>query len=1413
MKKHYFQLFSIFLFCFLSIKAKAQLDTTFWFAAPDLIGVIPSGPGADRPIYLRISTAGQAAKIKISIPANPSFTIPPLNIGANSSQSIDLTAYIDLIENGLVNSVMSKGLLIESTAPISCYYDIVNTRSGDMFALKGKNALGIKFTIPFQMVFNNRGSEPNTNDFIILATENNTSIQIKPKNDLIDYAAGISFSITLKKGETYMCRAANNIPSQRPGGTVITANKPISITIKEDLLQYPGFGCADAGGDQLIADDIAGQEFIVVKGRFNTGNPDYYYVFATQNNTTVKVNNIEIKKLNAGEYYTGNLYDDACFVETSAPAHLLHVSGFGCEIGMAIIPSIKCTGSSRVNTTRALASEEFYLNIISPKSIINDFIVNNNPSLLNSGLFLPVPGTNSDWMYLRFRVDPSVAGTGANVIIENSKGKFHAGVIQGGSATTRYGYFSDFSTNTVLLSDPKNPSIALKDTTIVCYNTELKIDALNLAATSYNWIGPNGFTYAGQQLNINSFDIKNVGEYTVSSSGTGCGNASKSFVLTIDKPVADFNFITNGCENDLVSFSTSPTAGIRWVWNFGNNNLLDTLSAIIPSRKLIGAGDINISMKLASEKGCFSEPLTKIISLSSKPKATYTIPPTTCINDQIGFADASSIVIGTIKKWSWDLNNNQGIKSFTNNDPQIARYSIAGKKQVKLFVESQTGCISDTFSLASFIINPLPNPGFVVPEVCLDDALAKFIDTSKSSDGFNSFSYQWNFNAGAIPVNPGPVYSAAQTIEKNPAIKYKGTGKYLIKLIVNSRGCIDSITKTFKVNGANPVPAFEVIQPTSLCSNDSIRIKNLSTIDFDDVTRLEIYWDSQNPTTKTIDETPFVGKTYSFRYQNFQSPANKKINITLRAFSGNALSCSKEITKEIILSASPKINFNLIPGICLNANPRQIIEAIADPLVQGSFMYTGKGVDANGLFNPALAGIAIHTIKTVYKSSTTTCVDSAENTIRVWDIPKASFEVSALKCEKNKTIFTSTSVANEGSITKWIWNFGDENNPTYHTNNQPVNHIYNKWGNYDAKLQVETDKGCLSPVFKLAIKINPLPKVSFLTENFCLPNAKALFTNTSSIADGQDNLITYRWDFGDVLDPSTDLTKNGQHTYKLVGPYNVKLIATSVDNCRDSTTALFDKIFKQPKAGFISPDSICLGTSILLKDTSKIVNGQIVEWYWNLGDNTKSNVDQFNHTFTSSKEYVISHFIKTSIGCHSDTISKIISVWDYPKISAGPDLLVLNDGEKKIESSASGNHLKYKWSPSLYLSADDSLKPYIKMPQENQIYTLTVTGRGLCTSTDEMKMTALKLPKPTNTFTPNGDGINDTWEIPYLNQYTNCILEIHATTGQMLYRSIGYTKTWDGKYNGNDLPTGTYYYVIDPKNGRQKLTGYITLLR
>jgi gliding motility-associated-like protein len=158
-------------------------------------------------------------------------------------------------------------------------------------------------------------------------------------------------------------------------------------------------------------------------------------------------------------------------------------------------------------------------------------------------------------------------------------------------------------------------------------------------------------------------------------------------------------------------------------------------------------------------------------------------------------------------------------------------------------------------------------------------------------------------------------------------------------------------------------------------------------------------------------------------------------------------------------------------------------------------------------------------------------------------------------------------------------------------------------------------------------------------------------------------------------------------------------------------------------------------------------------------------------------------------------------------------MYVLDDGQKTIVATATGNSLTYAWSPATYLNFTDILQPLVIKPQDDIVYTLSVTGRGNCTSTDDIAITVLKLPKPPNTFTPNGDGINDLWDIKYLDQYPGCILEVYSPQGQLVFRSEGYAKPWDGTYKGNALPTGTYYFVIDPKSGRKKVAGYVTIFK
>ena len=82
-----------------------------------------------------------------------------------------------------------------------------------------------------------------------------------------------------------------------------------------------------------------------------------------------------------------------------------------------------------------------------------------------------------------------------------------------------------------------------------------------------------------------------------------------------------------------------------------------------------------------------------------------------------------------------------------------------------------------------------------------------------------------------------------------------------------------------------------------------------------------------------------------------------------------------------------------------------------------------------------------------------------------------------------------------------------------------------------------------------------------------------------------------------------------------------------------------------------------------------------------------------------------------------------------------------------------------------------------------------------------------------NTFTPNGDGINDLWDIKYLNLYPKCTVNVYTRYGEKVYSSVGYGVSWDGTFKGAQLPTGTYYYVIDPKSGIKIMAGYITIIR
>ena len=265
--------------------------------------------------------------------------------------------------------------------------------------------------------------------------------------------------------------------------------------------------------------------------------------------------------------------------------------------------------------------------------------------------------------------------------------------------------------------------------------------------------------------------------------------------------------------------------------------------------------------------------------------------------------------------------------------------------------------------------------------------------------------------------------------------------------------------------------------------------------------------------------------------------------------------------------------------------------------------------------------------------------------------------------------------------------------------------------------------------------------------------------------------------------------------------------------CKDSLTQLLETVYEQPKAGFFSKDSICIGEMMDFTDNSSTNDGVINKWFWRFDGMSTDTLPNTSHFYKKPGVETVVFFAQNDLGCYTDTIRKTIEIFDSPKIDAGPDLFVINDGSVKINATATGRIVSYSWTPSLYLSATNILQPMVVNPQTEVEYRLTVLGRGGCTRSDIVKMKPLFMPLPPNTFTPNGDGINDTWEVKNLELYPEATIEVYTTSGTLVYRNVGNSRQWDGLYKGKPLPSGTYYYVIDPKSGRQKIAGYITLLK
>lgn len=268
----------------------------------------------------------------------------------------------------------------------------------------------------------------------------------------------------------------------------------------------------------------------------------------------------------------------------------------------------------------------------------------------------------------------------------------------------------------------------------------------------------------------------------------------------------------------------------------------------------------------------------------------------------------------------------------------------------------------------------------------------------------------------------------------------------------------------------------------------------------------------------------------------------------------------------------------------------------------------------------------------------------------------------------------------------------------------------------------------------------------------------------------------------------------------------------------DTSNTEIVSVAPQTVAGIISGNSIaCLGANLDTLILSGNV-GTVTGWIssinngltWDSVANTTTS--QINDGLTQTTMFAA---IVQSGACNIDTTASVtISVVSAPVADAGGDLSITQGQSVHLNGTGTGTGTPL-WLPAASLNNPALFAPTAN-PNSSTTYVLTVTDSNGCKSADTVfvivTMSVFK-GMVSNLFSPNGDGINDSWYIEGIENFSENEVFIYTIYGKEVYTAKGYSNDWQGTFNGSELPDGTYYYVIRFDNSEKVLKGAIDLLR
>jgi gliding motility-associated-like protein len=385
-------------------------------------------------------------------------------------------------------------------------------------------------------------------------------------------------------------------------------------------------------------------------------------------------------------------------------------------------------------------------------------------------------------------------------------------------------------------------------------------------------------------------------------------------------------------------------------------------------------------------------------------------------------------------------------------------------------------------------------------------------------------------------------------------------------------------------------------------------------------------------------------------------------------------------------------------------------------------------------------------------------------------------------------------------------------------------------GTYTAK--ITTTSGCIVTSNPIVIIDQTIPQINITANKItACPQSPPIFTASINSGGSAPKL---QWKVNGVDVPNENATTFSSTT--LTENDIVSCSLTNLDQCvssaiTSSNTIILQKAIETPSIQItVDNNNICKGATQTFE--AKVQNaGSNPSYQWRL-NNIPIIGAQDTHTFSTNQlndADIISCVVTSNASyCQASSTANSNNI----NINVNPILtptIKISTDEKRIYEGLNvtfvaytqneGNRPTYIWKINdeiVHTGGQTFTTNKLKFDDKISCELLVNDG---CVSINSilsnvLTVNVIKVEKviPPNAFTPNGDGVNDVWNIDELRVFPKCVVRIFAQNGTEVFWSTGYRVPWDGFYKSKACPAGVYFYIID-LNGKQKISGSLTIMK